>query len=242
MRCAVSDPREPSVTDTPQDDPADVCPICGKRVEASDLAPVLAHLPPSARLPIHGKCFDEYAKETRSRGAAWANSPRGRWTLAGLRLRVIATVIAVSIVTIVTAAPIGIVLAIRGSRLRRAIRSSFLGEAGAVVFVGYRSSSVGAADVRDIFSASWGESAGVVVLSVDVDAPLVGTDLPRVAWEHWGTDPKPLRRQSLVVIPRHGRVTRLSMGPARGEPGRLSRDDLIEARERTARVLQAHTA
>jgi len=101
---------------------------------------------------------------------------------------------------------------------------------------------VGAADVRDIFSASWGESAGVVVLSVHVDAPLVGPDLTRVAWEHWGTDPKPLRRQSMVVIPRHGRVTRLSMGPARGESGRLSRDDLIEARERTARVLQAHTA
>jgi len=56
----------------PQDDPADVCPICGKRVEASDLAPVLAHLPPLARLPIHGKCFHEYAKETRSRGAASA--------------------------------------------------------------------------------------------------------------------------------------------------------------------------
>lgn len=230
-RCAGGGRRERSVTDTPEAESPAACVICGQNVAACDLAPELAHVPESTRLTIHAACFQLCVKASRARGEAWARSPRGRWALTVLRVKMFATVIAVGVATVVAAGPIGIALAMRGRRLRRALRSAFLGDSRAIVIVGYRPRHAGAADIEDTFSQSWSKGAGVVFLPVDIDAPLGGTDLPRAAWEHWGTDPKPPRRQSIVVIPKHGGVARLRVGP--------SRDDVIEARERVARIVEA---
>lgn len=225
----------------PQGERPAICAICGKRVAEVDLAPEMARLPESARLPIHAACFESYAKESRARGEAWARSPRGRWTLGWLRVRLVGTVVLATIFTVVAAGPVAVVLAVRGRRLRRAVGSALLGESRAVVIVGYRSTSGGAADIRDIFSASWGQNRGAVVLLVDIDAPFVKTDLARAAWEHWGNDPKPPRQHSVVVIPRHGAVKCLRIGRSLAEAGTPWRDRLLQVQERVRTMLEQST-
>lgn len=185
----------------------------------------------ATRLPIHAACFQSYLKESRARGDAWARSARGRWALGWLRVRLIATVMAASILTIVVAGPIAIRLAFRGSRLRRAICSAFLGQSRAVVIVGYRPGGAGAAEVRDVFSESWDESVKAVVVLVDIDAPLGPTDLAGAAWQHWGNNSKPPRQPSVVVVPRHGDITCFRIGHSPAGTGTPWRDRLIHIRE-----------
>lgn len=225
----------------PQGERPAICAICGKRVAEIDLAPELARLPASGRLPIHAACFQSYVKESRARGEAWARSPRGRWTLGWLRVRLVGTVLLATILTVVAAGPVALVLAVRGTRLRRAVVSALLGESRAVVIVGHRPSTGTAADIRDIFSASWGASSGVVVLLIDIDAPFAKTDLARAAWEHWGSDPKPPRQQSVVVIPRHGAVKCLRIGHSFAEAGTPWRDRLLQVQEHVQALLEQAT-
>lgn len=52
----------------------------------------------------------------------------------------------------------------------------------------------------------------VIVTAVDIDAPFDKTDLPRAAWEHWGSVGKPPRLESVVVFPKRGRVTCVRIG------------------------------
>lgn len=231
MRCADSDRRERSMTGAPQGEPPGRCAICGKVVVTGDLAPELAHAPEPARLPIHAACFQSYLKESRARGDAWARSARGRGALGWLRIRLIATVMAATILTIVAAGPIAIAVAVRGKRLRRAVCSTLPDESRAAVIVGYRPNSAGAAEVRDVFSAAWGEGAAVLVLLVDIDAPLGPTDLAGAAWQHWGNNPKPPRQPSVVVVPRHGEVRCFRIGHSPAGTGTPWRDRLIQIRE-----------
>ena len=189
------------------------CAICGKGVAPADMAPEIARLPHQARLPMHARCFQAYLEDSRRKGDAWARSARGRWELFRLRVRFGAMFGAAAVVTIVAAIPIAVVRTLRGWRLARAVRSSLLGASRGVVIVGYRTAADGSSSTRDA-AAAWPKELDVIVTAVDIGAPFEKTDLARAVWEHWGSVGKPPRLESVIVLPRNGRVTCVRIGHA----------------------------
>ncbi|HEV2181074.1 MAG TPA: hypothetical protein VGR59_12185 [Gemmatimonadaceae bacterium] len=95
---------------------------------------------------------------------------------------------------------------------------------------------------RDVFSPSCGESVGVIVHRLDIDAPFAETDAARAAWEHWGSSSKPPRQQSIVLVSRRGSVTHFRIGHLPAATAPQPRDRLIQIRERLACVLEQSIA
>ena len=216
-----------------------VCAICGQVVGPADLAPEVERLPASARISVHRSCFRTYLKRSRVRGEAWARSPRGRWTLFSLRLWFGALAVGGIFVTIIAAGPMAAVLAVRGWRLRRAARATFLGAARALAVVGYRADADGSREFDDAFSAPWATRAHVVVLMVDIDTPFVKRDLPRAVWEHWCGSAKPLRQQSVVLVPRRGRVQCFGVSRSPAGTGASADERLAEVKTKIESVIRS---
>jgi hypothetical protein len=157
---------------------------------------------------MHRGCWAAELERSRARQRAWSRSLRGRITLASVWLKLGFIAIGGVFAWLVAAGPVAVWLALRGWRLRRAIRRALGGNRG-VILVRF-SQRADDEHLAAMFPDAWTASHQLLVSVVDSeDADAHSLDGP--AWQQWRPRGKLPVNAGVVFVPRTGPVRQWSL-------------------------------